>query len=119
MASQTTDDDLDHVAVLQWDYSDAEGYLLESRDGNSDPWNCIVAGTYSSSEPTGTATVSTTRGGAMAASENWHFRVRNFTSEKFSYPGEATCDEERRLRLYLQHRGHPRTRVTTSHQQTP
>ena len=29
LASQTTDDDLDHVAVLQWDYSDdAEGYLL-------------------------------------------------------------------------------------------
>ena len=31
LASQTTDDDLDHVAVLQWDYSDAEGYLLESQ----------------------------------------------------------------------------------------
>ena len=94
LASQTTDDDLDHVAVLQWDYSDAEGYLLEGRDGNSGPWNCIVAGTYSSNEPTGTSTVSTTRGGAMAASSNWYFRVRNFTSEKFSYPGEATCKED-------------------------
>ena len=30
-----TDPDLDHVAILQWDYSDAEGYLLESRDGDS------------------------------------------------------------------------------------
>ena len=94
LASQTTDDDLDHVAVLQWDYSDAEGYLLESRDGDSGPWNCIVAGTYSSREPTGTSTVSTTRGGAMAASSNWHFQVRNFNSEEFSYPGEATCDED-------------------------
>ena len=94
LASQTTDKDLDHVAVLQWDYSDAEGYLLESRDGASGPWNCIVAGTYSSGEPTGTSTVSTTRGGAMAASSNWHFRVRNFTSQEFSYPGEATCDED-------------------------
>ena len=94
LASQTTDDDLGHVAVLQWDYDDAEGYLLESRDGDSGPWNCIVAGTYSSSEPTGTSTVSTTRGGAMAASSNWHFRVRNFTSQEFSYPGEATCDED-------------------------
>ena len=86
--------DLDHVAILQWDYSDAEGYLLESRDGDSGPWNCIVAGTYSSREPTGTSTVSTTRGGAMAASQDWHFRVRNFNSEEFSYPGEATCDED-------------------------
>ena len=92
LASQTTDDTLGHVAVLQWDYSDAEGYLLESRDGDSGPWNCIVAGTYSSREPTGTSTVSTTRGGAMAASSNWHFQVRNFNSEEFSYPGEATCD---------------------------
>ena len=89
-----TDPDLDHVAVLQWDYSDAEGYLLESRDGTSGNWNCIVAGTYSSREPTGTSTVSTTRGGAMAASQDWHFRVRNFTSQEFSYPGEATCDED-------------------------
>ena len=88
-----TDPDLDHVAVLQWDYSDAEGYLLESRDGTTEDWNCIVAGTYSSNEPTGTSTVSTTKGGAMAASSNWHFRVRNFTSQEFSYPGEATCDE--------------------------
>ena len=94
LASQTTDDDLDHVAILQWDYSDAEGYLLESRDDTTGDWNCIVAGTYSSSEPTGTSTVSTTRGGAMTASSNWHFRVRNFTSEKFSYPSEATCDED-------------------------
>ena len=94
LASQTTDDTLGHVAVLQWDYSDAEGYLLESRDGDSGPWNCIVAGTYSSREPTGTSTVSTTRGGAMAASSNWHFQVRNFNSEEFSYPGEATCDED-------------------------
>ena len=93
LASQTTDKDLGHVAVLQWDYSDAEGYLLESRDGTSGDWNCIVAGTYSSREPTGTATVSTTRGGVMAASSNWHFQVRNFNSEEFSYPGEATCDE--------------------------
>ena len=30
-----TDPDLDHVAILQWDYSDAEGYLLESRYGTS------------------------------------------------------------------------------------
>ena len=89
-----TDPDLDHVAILQWDYSDAEGYLLESRDGTSGDWNCIVAGTYSSREPTGTATVSTTRGGVMAASSNWHFQVRNFNSEEFSYPGEATCDED-------------------------
>ena len=87
-----TDPGLDHVAILQWDYSDAEGYLLESRDSTSGDWNCIVAGTYSSSEPTGTATVSTTRGGAMAASSTWHFQVRNFTSQQFSYPGEATCD---------------------------
>ena len=87
-----TDPGLDHVAILQWDYEDAEGYLLESRDGASGPWNCIVAGTYSSREPTGTATVSTTRGGAMAASEDWHFQVRSFNSEEFSYPGEATCD---------------------------
>ena len=94
LASQTTDDELDHVAVLQWEYSDAEGYLLESRDGNSGPWNCVVAGTYSSREPAGTSTVSTTRGGAMAASSNWHFQVRNFNSEEFSYPGEATCDED-------------------------
>ena len=94
LASQTTDEDLGHVAVLQWDYSDAEGYLLESRDGDSGLWNCIVAGTYSSREPTGTATVSTTRGGVMAASSNWHFQVRNFNSEEFSYPGEATCDED-------------------------
>ena len=94
LASQTTDDTLGHVAVLQWDYSDAEGYLLESRDGDSGPWNCIVAGTYSSREPTGTSTVSTTRGGAMAASSTWHFRVRNFTSQEFSYAGEATCDED-------------------------
>ena len=93
LASQTTDDDLGHVAVLQWDYSDAEGYLLESRDGTSGTWNCIVAGTYSSREPTGTSTVSSTRGGAMDASQDWHFRVRNFTSQQFSYPGEATCDE--------------------------
>ena len=92
MTAQTTDDDLNHVAVLQWDYSDAQGYLLESRDGNSGPWNCIVAGTYSSREPTGTSTVSTTKGGAMAASSDWHFRVRSFTSQAFSYPGEATCD---------------------------
>ena len=92
MTAQTTDDALGHVAVLQWDYSDAEGYLLESREGNSGPWNCIVAGTYSSREPTGTSTVSTTRGGAMAASSDWHFRVRSFTSQAFSYPGEATCD---------------------------
>ena len=89
-----TDPGLDHVAILQWDYEDAEGYLLESRDGTTDPWNCIVAGTYSSREPTGTATVSTTRGGVMAASSNWHFQVRNFNSEEFSYPGEATCDED-------------------------
>ena len=88
-----TDPGLDHVAILQWDYEDAEGYLLESRDGPSGPWNCIVAGTYSSQEPSGTAAVSTTRGGTMAASSNWHFQVRNFNSEKFSYPGEATCDE--------------------------
>ena len=94
LASQTTDDDLDHVAILQWDYSDAEGYLLESRDGTSGAWNCVVAGTYSSREPTGTATVSTTRGGVMAANSNWHFQVRNFNSEEFSYPGEATCDED-------------------------
>ena len=94
MISQTTDDHLGHVAVLQWDYSDAEGYLLESRDGASGAWNCIVAGTYSSREPAGASTVSTTRGGPMAASENWRFRVRNFTSEEFSYPGEATCDED-------------------------
>ena len=94
MISQTTDDDLDHVAILQWDYSDAEGYLLESREGDSGPWNCIVAGTYSSREPTGTSTVSTTRGGVMAANSNWHFRVRNFTSQEFSYPGEATCKED-------------------------
>ena len=87
-----TDPGLDHVAILQWDYEDAEGYLLESRDGASGPWNCIVAGTYSSREPTGTAAVSTTRGGAMAASEDWHFQVRSFNSEEFSYPGEATCD---------------------------
>ena len=87
-----TDPGLGHVAVLQWDYSDAQGYLLESRDGASGPWNCIVAGTYSSREPTGTSTVSTTRGGAMAASEDWHFQVRSFNSEEFSYPGEATCD---------------------------
>ena len=87
-----TDPDLDHVAILQWDYSDAEGYLLESREDDSGPWNCIVAGTYSSSEPTGTSTVSTTRGGDMAASQDWYFRVRNFNSEEFSYPGEATCD---------------------------
>ena len=26
--------------------------------------------------------------------KNWHFRVRNFNSEEFSYPGEATCDED-------------------------
>ena len=89
-----TDPDLDHVAILQWDYSDAEGYLLESRDDTTGDWNCIVAGTYSSSEPTGTATVSTTRGGVMAASSTWHFQVRNFTSQQFSYPGEATCDED-------------------------
>ena len=94
LANQTTDPDLDHVAVLQWDYSDAEGYLLESREGTSGSWRCIVAGTYSSQEPTGTSTVSTTKGGAMAASQNWHFRVRSFTSQAFSYPGEATCDEE-------------------------
>ena len=25
--------------------------------------------------------------------QDWHFRVRNFTSQEFSYPGEATCDE--------------------------
>ena len=92
LADQTTDPDLGHVAVLQWDYEDAEGYLLESRDGTSGPWNCIVAGTYSSREPTGTSTVSTTKGGAMTASEDWHFQVRNFNSEEFSYPGEATCD---------------------------
>ena len=94
MTAQTTDDDLNHVAVLQWDYSDAQGYLLESRDGTSGPWNCIVAGTYSSREPTGTSTVSTTKGGAMAASSDWHFRIRSFTSQAFSYPGEATCDED-------------------------
>ena len=88
-----TDPGLDHVAILQWDYSDAEGYLLESRDGDSGLWNCIVTGTYSSREPSGTSTVSTTRGGAMAASSNWHFQVRNFTSEELSYPGEATCDQ--------------------------
>ena len=87
-----TDPGLGHVAVLQWDYSDAQGYLLESRDGASGPWNCIVAGTYSSREPTGTSTVSTTRGGTMDASEDWHFQVRSFNSEEFSYPGEATCD---------------------------
>ena len=87
-----TDPDLDHVAVLQWDYSDAQGYLLESRDGNTGPWNCIVAGSYSSSDPSGTSTVSTVRGGTMAASEDWHFQVRNFNSEEFSYPGEATCN---------------------------
>ena len=88
-----TDPGLNHVAILQWDYEDAEGYLLESRDGPSGAWNCIVAGTYSSQEPSGTAAVSTTRGGAMAASSNWHFQVRNFNSEEFSYPGEATCDQ--------------------------
>ena len=32
--------------------------------------------------------------GAMAASQDWHFRVRNFTSQEFSYPSEATCDED-------------------------
>ena len=51
LANQTTDPDLDHVAVLQWDYSDAEGYLLESREGTSGSWRCIVAGTYSSRNP--------------------------------------------------------------------
>ena len=88
-----TDPDLD-VAILQWDYDDGEGYLLESRDGTSGPWNCIVAGAYASSEPSGTSTVSTVRGGAMAASEEWYFRVRNFNSQQSSYPGEATCDED-------------------------
>ena len=94
MTHQTTDKDLDHVAVLQWDYSDAEGYLLESRDGTTGPWNCVVAGTYSSREPTGISTVSTTRGGPMGASEDWHFRVRNFTSQQFSHAGEATCNQD-------------------------
>ena len=112
-----TDPDLDHVAILQWDYSDAEGYLLESRDGTSGPWNCIVAGTYSSREPTGTATVSTTRGGTMAASQDWHFRVRNFTSQEFSYPGEATCDEQTPTTAISSAQW--TTRATTSHQQTP
>ena len=88
------DPGLGYVAILQWDYDDAEGYVLESRDGTSGLWNCIVAGTYSSREPTGTSTVSTVRGGTMAASDDWHFRVRNFNSEDFSYPGEATCDGE-------------------------
>ena len=51
MTDNRTDDALGHVAVLQWDYDDGEGYLLESRDGSSGPWNCIVAGTYSSKNP--------------------------------------------------------------------
>ena len=103
LASQTTDDDLDHVAVLQWDYSDAEGYLLESRDGASGDWNCIVAGTYSSREPSGTSTVSGR--GEWMDHQGWSHgrqlqlalqghRAGNFTSQEFSYPGEATCDED-------------------------
>ena len=94
MTDNRTDDELGHVAVLQWDYDDGEGYLLESRDGSSGPWNCIVAGTYSSQEPSGTSTGSTVRGCAMAASDDWRFRVRNFNSQQSSYPGEATCDED-------------------------
>ena len=93
MAFNRADEDLGHVAVLQWDYEDAEGYLLESRDGTSGNWNCIVAGTFSSREPSGTSTVSTTKGGAVAASEDGHFRIRHFNSQEFSYAGEATCDD--------------------------
>ena len=81
-----------YFANLQWDHDDAEGYLLESRDGTSGAWNCIVAGAYSNTKNAGTSVITTTRGGPMAASSNWHFRVRLFNSEKFSYAGEATCD---------------------------
>ena len=81
------------MAVLQWYYEDAEGYLLESRDGTSGNRNCIVAGTFSSREPSGTSTVSTTKGGTVAASEDGHFRVRHFNSQEFSYAGEATCHD--------------------------
>ena len=93
MAFNRADEDLGHVAVLQWDYEDAEGYLLESRDGTSGNWNCIVAGTFSSREPSGTSTVSTTKGGAVAASEDGHFRIPHLNSQEFSYAGEATCDD--------------------------
>ena len=76
------DEDGGYVAVLEWDHpADAEGYVLESHDGTSSPWNCVVAGSYAPDSPAGASTISTTRGGWMDGSDKWHFRVRLFNSQ--------------------------------------
>ena len=79
-------------AVLQWNYDDQDdGYLMERRDGTSGPWDCVVAGGY----PDGnTIEITTTRGGPMAASENWHFRVYSINEQANSFIDEATCNED-------------------------
>ena len=88
------DEDQGYVAVLEWDYpADAEGYLLESRDGTGGDWNCVVAGSYVPGHPGGSSVISTTRGGWMDASDEWHFRVRLFNSQPLSHADEVTCGE--------------------------
>ena len=108
LASQTTDDTLDHVAVLQWDYSDAEGYLLESRDGTSGQRGTASSPAHTpQGNPLAPATVSTTRGGAMAASQDWHFQGQELQLRGVLLPRRGHLRQQRRLRLYLQHRGGP------------
>ena len=77
-------------ATFEWNYDDqADGYLLESRNGTSGSWECIVAGGY----PSGNSVrVSTVAGGRMDASTNWHFRIRGINEQTFSYVDEVTCD---------------------------
>ena len=79
-------------AVLQWNYDDQDdGYLMERRDGTSGPWDCVVAGGYPDGD---TIEITTTKGGPMAASENWYFRVYSINEQDYSYIDEATCNED-------------------------
>ena len=94
LASQTTDDDLGHVAVLQWDYDDAEGYLLESRDGASGP------GTASSPAPTPQGNPLAPARSAPPGVEQWPPAKTGTSGSGTSHPNSSptqerhTCDED-------------------------
>ena len=102
-----TDPDLDHVAVLQWDYSDAEGYLLESRDGTSGRLelhrrrHILLKGTHRHRHRQHHQGWSNGRQLQLA------LQGQELHLTGILLPRRGHLRRERRLRLYLQHSGRP------------
>ncbi|MCY4364941.1 MAG: hypothetical protein OXE17_01745 [Chloroflexi bacterium] len=80
-----------YVAVLKWNYDDADdGYLLEKRLDVGGEWICVVAGGYPDGD---TISISTLRDGRLTPAGEWYFRVYSINEQTFSYIDEVTCDE--------------------------